>query len=108
MTRVSVVIPHYGHPTPALALIDQLRPQSPHEIIVADDHSPTPFPETPGVMVVRRASNGGFGSAVNAGAARASGDVLLVLNSDLDVSPTFVADLVAAAAPAARAAAGAG
>jgi N-acetylglucosaminyl-diphospho-decaprenol L-rhamnosyltransferase len=64
---------------------------------VADDASPTPFPDRDGVHVVRRESNGGFGANVNSGAQAATGDALLVLNSDLTVEPTFVADMVAAA-----------
>ena len=98
---ISVVIPHYGDAAPTLALVTQLLPQlgGVHEIVVADDCSPTPFPATDGVRVVRRATNGGFGAAVNAGAAAASGDLLLILNSDLEVGPTFLADLLAAASP---------
>jgi N-acetylglucosaminyl-diphospho-decaprenol L-rhamnosyltransferase len=46
--------------------------------------------------VVRRTKNGGFGSAVNEGARLASGELLLILNSDLEVSTSFVADLVVA------------
>jgi N-acetylglucosaminyl-diphospho-decaprenol L-rhamnosyltransferase len=101
--RISVVIPHYGQPGRTLSLIDQLRPQlaDRHEIIVADDCSPVPFPDADAdaVKVIRQEANGGFGSAVNSGAAAASGDLLLVLNSDLEVGPTFLADLVAAALP---------
>lgn len=95
---VSVVVPHYGDPAPTLALVEQLRAQThPVEVVVADDASPTPFPEHDGVTVVRRATNGGFGANVNTGAAAATGDVLLVLNSDLTLEPTFVADMVVAA-----------
>ena len=55
------------------------------EIIVSDDRSPIPFPDTEGVSIVRRERNGGFGSAVNSGAARARGDWLIILNSDLEL-----------------------
>lgn len=98
---VSIVIPHYGAPEPTLALasvlLPQLRPGD--ELIVADDCSPTPFPATDGVRIIRREINGGFGAAVNTGAAAASGDLLLILNSDLEVGPTFLADMLAAASP---------
>ena len=66
-------------------------------MIVADDASPDPFPDHPGVEVVRRATNGGFGANVNSGVAAATGDAVLVLNSDLTIEPTFVADMVEAA-----------
>src|SRR5690349_6662390 len=68
---LSVVVPHYGSPAPALALLRMLRAQEGDldlQVIVVDDCSPEPFPERPGLHVVRRAVNGGFGSAVNAGA----------------------------------------
>ena len=98
LDAVSVVVPHHGDPAPTLALVDQLRAQThPVQVVVADDASPVPFPAVDGVEVVRRATNGGFGANVNTGAAAATGDALLVLNSDLDLEPTFVADMVAAA-----------
>lgn len=99
MRSVSVVIPFYGEPGPTLALIDQLRGEAVTQVIVADDCSPVPFPSGVGYEVVRRSSNGGFGSAVNSGAKVATGDLLLVLNSDLHLASGFVADFVAAAEP---------
>ena len=62
--KVSAVIPHYGDPAPTLTLIEALRAQqgiAPDEleIIVSDDQSPVPFPDTTGVRVVRRETNGG-------------------------------------------------
>ena len=100
--EVSVVVPHYGDPAPTRALLDALLAQGGRDdlqLIVADDASEPPFPEVDGVEVVRRTSNGGFGSAVNTGAAVARHPLLLVLNSDLEVGPTFLTDLLAAAAP---------
>ncbi|UFN46556.1 glycosyltransferase family 2 protein [Nocardioides okcheonensis] len=95
---VTVVVPHHGDPAPTLALLEQLRGQThPVRVVVADDASPTPFPDVDGVEVVRRTTNGGFGANVNSGAAVASGEAILVLNSDLAVGQTFVADMVAAA-----------
>lgn len=99
---VSVVIPHYGSPAPASSLAGQLLAQRtchPLQVIVVDDHSPVPFPDAAGVTVVRRERNGGFGSAVNSGAALAEHDLLLVMNSDVVVPEAFVDRLVAAAAP---------
>lgn len=98
---VSVVIPFYGNPEPTLQLISQLRAQTgvDLEIIVSDDESPKPFPQTDGVVVTRRERNGGFGSAVNSAAALATKPYLLILNSDLEIAPSFVSDLVRAATP---------
>lgn len=99
---ISVVIPHYGDPSHALSLVNQLmlQKQAPQiEIIVSDDCSPLAFPEVAGVKVIRREENGGFGSAVNTGASLATFDYLLVLNSDLLPTRTFIHELVKAAEP---------
>ena len=102
--RVSAVIPFYGEPEPVLELIASLKAQqgidfSELEIIVSDDVSPVPFPDTQGVKVVRRAQNGGFGSAVNSGVAAATGTWLFILNSDLELYPRFIADMLTAVEP---------
>ncbi len=99
---VTVVVPHYGPAEPTRALLDALATQltgRPVQVVVVDDCSPEPFPDSPGAVVVRRGSNGGFGAAVNTGAALAQHGLLLVLNSDLEVGATFVDDLCAAAEP---------
>ncbi|MDQ0922272.1 N-acetylglucosaminyl-diphospho-decaprenol L-rhamnosyltransferase [Pseudarthrobacter sp. W1I19] len=99
--EVSAVIPHFGPPAPTLALIESLRSQASVsvQIIVSDDASPEPFPDVDGVCVVRRPVNGGFGSAVNSGMAQADKEYALVLNSDLELGPGFIRDLLAAAKP---------
>lgn len=102
MAGISIVIPHYGAPGPTAALVGALLSQAGAamvEVIVSDDASPQAFPDTPGAVVVRNERNGGFGSAVNTGAKWARHDLLLILNSDLQVGPTFVADLLKAAEP---------
>ncbi len=99
---VTVVVPHFGAPGLSMPLLEALLRQQgcPElQIVLVDDDSPDAFPDHPGVTVIRRGTNGGFGSAVNTGAAVADGDLLLVLNSDLEIGPTFVADLVAGARP---------
>lgn len=99
---ISVVIPHYGDPDVPRAVLEQLLGQTeapPFEVIVADDCSPIPFEALNDVRVVRSAQNGGFGSAVNTGAAEASFKYLLVLNSDVSIGPTFLGDLYREAVP---------
>ncbi|MBO0981009.1 glycosyltransferase family 2 protein [Microbacterium sp. SD291] len=99
---ISVVIPHYGDPAHAQALIARLRDQTDApeiQVIVVDDASPQPFPEVDEVEVVRRAVNGGFGAAVNSGARAARHPHLLILNSDLLVEPDFLAKLRREAQP---------
>ncbi|MEE8868770.1 MAG: glycosyltransferase family 2 protein [Acidipropionibacterium acidipropionici] len=102
MRTLSVVIPHYGDPEPTLALVESLRRQrgaGDFEIVIADDCSPYPLPEGDGYRLVRRATNGGYGSACNAGAAIVTGDDILFLNSDLSIADDFIAGLRAAAEP---------
>ena len=97
---VSVVVPHYGAPQTPLPLLVSLLEQEDagrYEVIVVDDASPEPLPPVPGVSVIRRPTNGGFGAAVNSGAAAATGELLVVLNSDLRVGPRFLGDLVTGA-----------
>lgn len=99
---VSAVIPFYGDPTPTKNLIDQLlaeRSAHLHEIIVSDDRSPIPFPKTPHITVIRRTRNGGFASAVNSGVAAATGEYVLILNSDLALPDGFIDSILAAAEP---------
>lgn len=99
MSTISAIIPFYGDPAETLPLVNSLRDESVTQIIVADDCSPVPFPPVEGVTVVRASANRGFGSTVNLGASQASGDLLLVLNSDLTIHPGFVAALVKGAEP---------
>ncbi|TLM74488.1 glycosyltransferase family 2 protein [Pseudarthrobacter sp. NamB4] len=102
LSPVTVIVPHYGDPGPAVALVESLKGQKDPgimQLVVVDDCSPAPFPDTDGVTVVRRTVNGGFGSAVNSGAAAAEHPLLLILNSDLEIGPTFISDLLSAAAP---------
>jgi GT2 family glycosyltransferase len=99
---VSVVVPHYGEPGPTVALVDALLAQHTRhqvQLIVSDDASPVAMPHIDGAQVVRRRQNGGFGSAVNTGLSVADHDLVLVLNSDIEVDENFIEDLLEAARP---------
>ena len=99
---VTAVVPHYGAPQTPLPLLETLLSQVGSralQVVVVDDASPEPFAGVDGVEVIRRETNGGFGAAVNTGAEVADGDLLLVLNSDVEIGATFVADLLAGARP---------
>lgn len=102
LSEVSVVIPFYGDPQATMPVIDFLLddglPAS--QIIVTDDESPRPFPtDYRGVTVTRRTRNGGFGAAVNAGAALVSTPLILILNSDVQLPHGFIRDFVDLSAP---------
>lgn len=88
MLRVSVVIPAYNHARFLRKTIESVLAQtlSPHEVIVVDDGSTD---ETPAILAsyssrltVVRQDNRGLSAARNAGAARASGDLIAFLDSD--------------------------
>lgn len=111
---VTVVIPHYGDAAPTLRLVRQLAEQKDAaglRVIVSDDASAEAFvipdPDESGspygtdlrVTVVRRETNGGFGANVNTGLESVDTPYALVLNSDLEIEPHFVADLAREAMP---------
>lgn len=100
---VSVVVAHYGDPAPTRSVVSDLMKQQtdrPLEIVVVDDASPRALGGLPGAArIVRRESNGGYGSAVNTGASVSSMPLLLILNSDLALAPDFIERFVVAASP---------
>lgn len=97
---VSVVIPQYGktHFTArAIAAVRRSGYQGPIEIVVSDDASPDgpgEAEERDDITLVVAEQNAGFGHAVNAGAAVATGDYLLILNNDAVVAPDCIERLV--------------
>lgn len=103
--ELSIIIPHYGDAADTGGLVRSLANQSPppQEILVVDDCSPTPFAlssadtdefDYSSVTVLRHWKNMGFGAAVNTGARVAHGEVLIVLNSDVTISETFIIDVL--------------
>src|SRR6185369_6068632 len=78
------------------------------EVIVVDNASSdgcvdaiaSRWPDDARVRIVRNATNLGFGTGCNRGAAIATGDVLLFLNPDCAVAPDTLARLRAASNPA--------
>ena len=69
------------------------------EIVVSDDCSPDPFPDGDGYVLIRRDENGGFSSNVNSAASAATGEYIVILNSDLTLQPGTLAELLQAATP---------
>jgi len=100
---VSIIIPVYGQLAYTLNCLDGLlRHESAYraEIIVVDDMSVDEtagfLPFVRGVRAHRRASNGGFVAACNAGAALARGRFIVLLNNDTRPLPGWLDELIGA------------
>lgn len=99
-TSVDVVVPVYGHWEMVERCIRSLIAQSrPTTVIVVDDRSPDDTADRvaeqfPGVTLVRQATNTGFAAACNAGFARGSGEVVILVNSDVEADPQMVEHLL--------------
>jgi len=104
--RATIVIPSYQH-RPALAeylpsVVEAAAACTPPApIIVVDDGSSDGTAEFlgeafPQVRVVRHARNQGFVPAVTTGVEQADTEVVILLNSDMEVARDFVAPLLAA------------
>lgn len=96
---ISVVIPAYRNPSDVRVLVESLearcRSALPFEIIVVDDGSGDPgfdrvAADHPRVRLLRLPSNAGASTARNAGARAAAFDVLLFLDSDMEVRTDVV------------------
>ena len=98
---IDVVIPTHDGLQLTQTCLEHLRLQTaPHSTIVVDDASTDgtllrlrdAFPD---VRVVRLAVNSGFAIACNAGARAGSGDVVVLINNDVECPPDFLERLVA-------------
>lgn len=98
--RVSIVIPNWN----GAYLLEKhlqfvLRAASGAEIIVADDASTDGSLEYlknkfPTVITVERRKHKGFAANVNTGVARATGDIVILLNTDVEPESDFLAPLL--------------
>jgi GT2 family glycosyltransferase len=103
---VSIIIPTYNGlrflPTCFDALRGQTYPAEKREIILVDDASTdetVPFVREhyPEVQILSLPKNVGLAKGCNAGAGRANGEILVMLNNDTEAEPGWLAGLVAAA-----------
>ncbi|RYD97151.1 MAG: glycosyltransferase family 2 protein [Sphingobacteriales bacterium] len=99
MQGLSVVIPNYNGisllPETLPTVFDALRTLPfPSEVIVSDDASTDGSPEWveahyPDVRIVRAEKNGGFSRTANRGVAAARHELVLLLNSDVKLTPGY-------------------
>lgn len=101
MMKVSVIIPHWNRrdllPSCLGSLQDQSQP--PEEIIVVDNGSTDGSlellaKEYSEVQVIALGANRGFAYAVNRGIAAASGEIIALVNNDVEVHKDWLAELV--------------
>ena len=83
MPSVSVVIPVFNDPAGIRECIESLSRQTkiPSEVIVVDNGSEPPIPDTAGLRIVREETPGSY-RARNAGLAVASGDITAFTDAD--------------------------
>lgn len=103
---LSLVLPTYNEAANLPILLERLSQAglSAYEVIVVDDDSPDHTWETaqrltasyPQLRVIRRIGRRGLASAVTEGFAIAGGDVLAVMDSDLQHDPSVLTELHAA------------
>ncbi len=100
---VSIIIPNWNGARHLPTCLDSLRAQT-HpdiEVIVVDnaseDGSQALIAERyPEVTLMRLPENRGFTGACNAGLQAASGEIMILLNNDTEVEPTWAAEVAAA------------
>lgn len=88
--KVSVIIVNYNTfriTSDCIASVIQHTQGVEHEIIVVDNASPTDDPDDfllrfPAIKLIKSTENGGFAKGNNLGIAAATGDIILLLNSD--------------------------
>ncbi|MCK6079107.1 glycosyltransferase family 2 protein [Microbacterium sp. EYE_5] len=93
LPSVDVVVPVYGGWTHVEPCIDSLLSQShPVTVFVVDDASPDDTADRieahfPGVTVLRNDENSGFARSCNAGIRAGHGEVVILVNSDVEAAP---------------------
>jgi len=98
---ISAIVPVWNGEELLRRLLRSLAAQSapPAELIVVDNGSQDAAPDVArqaGARVIRMGHNAGFAAAVNRGIREAAGEVVAVLNSDVELTPDYLRILAAA------------
>jgi N-acetylglucosaminyl-diphospho-decaprenol L-rhamnosyltransferase len=100
LTSVDVVIPTYNGWQLTERCLAHLAAQTvPHAVIVADNGSTDGTPDLvvaacPSAQVLRLGANRGFPVACNRGVAAGRGDIIVLLNNDVEAHPDFIEKLI--------------
>lgn len=106
---IDVVVPVYGNWRLSSACLDSLAAQTvPSRVIVVDDGSPDDSAARlagaqPWAEILALPENRGFAAACNAGIAHGSGDIVVLVNNDVEADPGLLEALAAALQAAPRA-----
>jgi len=97
---ISVIIPTYnGHERAEACIRSVLENTQDFELVIIDNGSTPPFkPPFSGfaeTTLIRNEENTGFPCAINAGIAKAKGEIILLLNDDVTVTPGSINRLAA-------------
>lgn len=101
LPTIDVVVPVYGNWAITRDCLEHLRRQTvKHTLIVVDDAGPDDtvarlYAEYPEVTVIALPENGGFAAACNAGIRRGTGDIVILVNNDVQADPTMLERLAA-------------
>ena len=101
---ISIVVPVYNEARTVAAVIERLIAidlPAPREILVVNDGSTDGTREVldritqrPELRIIHAEKNGGKGSAIRIGFARATGTIVAIQDADLELDPAQIADLV--------------
>jgi GT2 family glycosyltransferase len=99
---ISAIVPVWNGRELLVRLLDSLKNQTQPagEVLVVDNGSQDDAPEAAlqrGARVIAMGRNAGFAAAVNRGIRESRGEWLVVLNSDVEMAPDYLARLLAAA-----------
>src|SRR5215510_12309204 len=100
--RLSIIIVHHGTPDLLASCLRSIADSPlgvPYEVLVIDNASDPPLPADfevrwPSFRLIRNRQNIGYSRAVNQGVRLAVGDLLLILNPDIEVRGDAIGEMV--------------